>query len=123
MISLYISLGIFALAALLVYIFKKQVVCWLLKLKSKCMLHGLREAIHEADADKAKTNKKNVVIYNSTKNQFEPVHKAAMKRLANSTKNKSNRKQTAGAKKAKGKRALSFDRVKHIEDKSLYVTN
>lgn len=87
-----------------------KVISFLLKIKSKHQLETLRKAIHDADKDKEKTGRKNMVIYNSTTKKFEPVQKKILK-------------QVSKIQKQKGiKRTMKSQRIKQIEKKSLYVT-
>lgn len=113
--------GLFLLAVLL----KSKVVAWLHYLRGKLHVESLRQAINDADADKADTGRKNIVIMNTATGSFEPAQKRLLKWLAAKGKNKNNGKQTSGRKKfAKPvKRKLDSDDVKRIEQKSLYVTN
>lgn len=113
MTNLYIIaavLSIIGVAVLLVKIFKKEIIRFLFKIKTKYSLGTLREAIHEADNDKKKTGRKNMVIYNSTTKTFEPVQKKLLKQVANHNKRK------------KIKSDININRIKQIEKKSLYVT-
>lgn len=87
-----------------------KVISFLLKIKSKHQLETLRKAIHDADKDKEKTGRKNMVIYNSTTKKFEPVQKKILKQVSKIQKQKG------------GKRTMSSQRIKQIEKKSLYVT-
>lgn len=102
-------------------LFKQQIIDFLLKafsgvvkfllaIKTRHQLETLRKAIHDADKDKAKTGRKNMVIYNSTKKKFEPVQKKLLKQV--------NQVQ----KKNKSSRTLDPKRIHQIEKKSLYVT-
>jgi hypothetical protein len=105
---------------------------WLVRLlvrwRSKLQFGTLRQAIHDADDNKEATGRKNMVVFNSTSGQFEPVQKRMLKNATRAGKNKSNKAMTDGRKRMlaqnKGKkgRVISIDRVKHIEKKSLYVT-
>ncbi len=88
---------------------------------------SLREAIHDADKDKLKTDRKNMVVYNTASGKFEPMQKRVLKSIAQHGKNKNNGALTDGRKWAqrnqpKKRRVIDTDRVKIIEDKSLYVT-
>jgi hypothetical protein len=105
---------------------KSLIVKRLLRMRARLQMGTLRHAIHDADDDKKKTGRKNMVVFNSTGGKFEPVQKKMLKKAANLTKNKSNKAMTKGRKKMlKGKkngRVINMDRVKQIEEKSLYVT-
>lgn len=99
----------------------------LLALRAKLQIGSLRVAINEADKDKAKTGRKNMVVFNAYSGKYEPLQKKALKVYANATKNKSNKAMTEGRKKAmaqqkRKKRIIDSDRVKTMEEKSLYVT-
>lgn len=108
----------------LFFIFKKQIRKFLYRLKTKLQFQSLRTAIHDADKDKGKTGRKNIVVYNTSTSNFEPVQKKQLKAIANRTKNKSNKAMTDGRKKMmkQTSRPVSMHRVKNIESKSLYVT-
>jgi len=114
---------IFFIAA---FIFRKQLVSQLLKLKGKLHIHSLRKAINDADADKEETGRKNMVVFNTTTGEFEPVQKKLLKTAAKVTKNKNNAARTKGrvkfAKPVK-KRYITTERVNKTEKNSLYVTN
>jgi len=100
---------------------KKQLVKVLLKLKGKLHIQSLRTAINDADADKEKTDRKNLVVFNTSTGEFEPVQKRMLKGIA---KMKSQNKVPAGFRQPKAvkKSALTLQKVKHVENKSLYVT-
>lgn len=85
---------------------------------------SLRGAIHGADADKAETDKKNIVILNSTTNEFEPVRKVVLKRIAAANRNTNNAAQTKFRKRNPSGKARKLDpaRISKIEKASLYVT-
>lgn len=87
-----------------------KVVAFLLRIKSKHQLETLRKAIHDADADRGKTGRKNMVIFNTTTKKFEPIQKKKLKQVSQVQKKKG------------GKRTMSSQRIKQIEKKSLYVT-
>lgn len=124
--AVYISIGIILVLVGLCIAFRKQIVNRLYRLKMKVQLMTLRTAIHDADGDKEKTGRKNMVIYNSTQGKFEPIQKKKLKLVAAAGKNKSNKSLTAGRKKRKvpaRKRLIDIDRVRNIEEKSLYKTS
>jgi hypothetical protein len=107
----------------------KKFTSWLIKkllsLRAKLQLGSLRVAIGEADKDKAKTDRKNMVVFNAYSGKYEPLQKKALKAHANSRKNKSNKAMTEGRKKMMKKkpaRVIDMEKVKQIEEKSLYVT-
>lgn len=87
-------------------------------------LGTLRTAIHDADKDKAETDRKNIVVFNSTANIYEPVQKRMLKFVA---KNKTQKKVANGFKQPKAyvkrNKSITLDRIKEVEKKSLYVTN
>lgn len=97
----------------------------LLKLKGKLHIQSLRQAINNADKDKSATGRKNMVVYNISSGEFEPVQKKLLKTASRVTKNKNNAAQTKGrikfAKPTK-KRYINPAKVKQTEQKSLYVT-
>lgn len=111
---------------ILVFIFRKQLINQLLKLKNKLTFQSLRIAIDNADKNKKETGRKNIVVYNTTTKEFEPMQKKVLKTVANSRKNKNNAAQTKGRVKFGSKRAgrlIGHDRIKQTEKHSLYVTN
>jgi hypothetical protein len=106
--------------------FTSWLVKKLLALRAKLQIGSLREAIGGADKDKEKTGRKNMVVFNAHSGKYEPIQKKLLKAHANSTKNKSNKAMTEGRKKMmvkkKPARVIDIDKVKSIEEKSLYVT-
>lgn len=84
-------------------------------------LRSLRSAINDADKDKDETGRKNMVIYNSSISAFEPIQKKVLKRLATG---KIQERVPAGFRqpKAKKRTALNVEKVKEVEEKSLYIT-
>lgn len=125
MINYLILIVVVSLALVIIRMFRGPIIKYLRKIQNKIFFHSLRKAIGDADADKERTSRKNIVVYDTDDREFKPVHKRTIKQVANMTKNKSNRKQTEGAKKMNKKRkapVLTMDRVKNIEKKSLYVT-
>jgi hypothetical protein len=110
--------------------FKKiagRIVQSLLNWRAKLQIGSLRVAIGEADKDKDKTGRKNMVVFNTVSGKYEPIQKKVLKRIADKDKNKSNKAMTDGRKRAmkqqkRKKRILDHDRAKQIEEKSLYVT-
>ena len=110
---------------LLLRVFKKPIISYLLRLRVKIRMVSLREAIHEADDDKAKTMRKNMVVQKPD-GFFETIQKSKMKALDNATKNKNNAQMTPGRRKfmaKKKERLFEPERIKEIENKSLYATN
>lgn len=87
-------------------------------------MHTLRPAIHAADADKEATDKKNIVILNTLTNEFEPVQKVVLKRIAAKNRNTNNAAQTKYRKRNQSGGARKFDpsRISKIEKASVYVT-
>ena len=126
--GVYISIGVALIFLILVWMFKKSVIKWLHSLRAKLMLGSLREAIHKADANKEETGRKNIVVYNTTNKEFEPIQKKQLKTVANGLKNKNNAAMTKGRKRniklnGQGKtRFITPERIKQTEEKSLYVT-
>ena len=125
--SVYIIGGVL-IFFILIWMFKKHIVKWLFSLRTKLMFGSLREAIHNADADKEKTGRKNIVVYNTTNKEFEPIQKKQLKTVSNGLKNKNNAALTKGRKRnlklnGQGKtRFITPQRIKQTEEKSLYVT-
>lgn len=98
----------------------------LLALRAKLQISSLKEAIGLADKDKAKTGRKNMVVFNTVSGKYEPLQKRLLKNAANATKNRSNKAMTEGRKRMMKKRKariIDMNRVHQIEDKSLYVTS
>lgn len=114
----------FIVAAALIYIFRNRVRKFLNKAAMKLQLSTLRQAIHDADANKEENGRKNIVIFNTVNKAFEPVEKRVLKRMADKNRNTNNAAKTKYRKRnhGKGKRVLDSERVKTIEKKSLYVT-
>lgn len=106
----------------LLYFFRKGIRDGLLKLKTKMQIHSLRQAIEEADYDKAETGRKNMVVYETTNKVFITVQKKKLKQLA---KKKVQPPVKAGhrQKPAVKASAIDADKIKTVEKKSLYVTN
>lgn len=122
--KILLVIAIFSVIVFLIRTNRVKIRRWLLGLKARLQLSTLREAIHEADKDKEETGRKNIVIFNSTEQRFEPIQKRTLKRLSQAGKNKSNKAMTAGRKRVLTvrKRPMTSSRVKQIEKKSLYVT-
>lgn len=93
----------------------------LLHLRARLQQATLRTAIYNADKDKEKTGRKNMVVFNSTQGVYEPVQKKLLKRIAKAKKPQAIRNGYRTA-KAEKKAPISIHRVKVIENKSLYVT-
>lgn len=108
---------------MLIRLFRHRIIKYLLRLRVKVRISSLRGAIHEADENKEKTGRKNMVIQKPD-GFFETVQKRRMKAASNLTKNKNNAKLTPGRKKFMKKKERLFEpgRLKEIENKSLYVT-
>lgn len=124
-LPIILSLGVFIL---LIRVFRKAIVSYLLKLRGRLTVASIRNAIQEADKDKEKTGRKNMVVFNTASGSFEPVQKKLLKGIARKNRNRSNAKQTDGRKRylaqnPKEKSYLTSERVKTVEKKSLYTTN
>lgn len=104
-----VSVLFFALLYLLIKKNKAVIIQFFLKMKMKHTFGTLREAIHNADADKSRTGRKNIVVYNTDSGCFEPVQKKKLKQLVAFNKRKKDH-------------SFNSKRVKLIEKKSLYVT-
>lgn len=117
-ISLLISL---AIVFILIRMNLKRIRKYLSVLSVRLHIRSLRNAINGADKDKDDTGRKNIVVYNTAINAFEPVQKKMLKKLANK---KVQDKVPAGYRqqKAKKKTYLTTHKVKQVEEKSLYVT-
>jgi hypothetical protein len=106
--------------------FRQWVVARLIRLQVHLKTSSLRGAIRAADQDKTETGSKNMVVYNTTTGDFEPVRKRLLKYAAKRSKNTSNKAHTPGRKrqmKPGNTRYFTTDRVRTIEKKSPYVTN
>lgn len=105
------------------YIARFKIRNYLHHLSIKMQLGTLRTAIHDADDDKAKSKRKNIVVFNTDSKSFEPVQKRLLKFVA---KNKVQKEVPDGYRRPaayrKKKRPLDLNRVKEIEKESLYVT-
>lgn len=103
-----------------------QFIKYLIKLRARLHISSLRTAIVDADKDKDRTGRKNIVVFNSHNGVFEPIQKKQLKAIANSRKNTSNKAMTPGRRKMMQKRKARIvdqEQIKTIEKKSLYVTN
>lgn len=123
----FIAAASVGLVILLIFLFKKPIVARLKRLAIKLQLNSLREAIHKADHDKETTGRKNMVVYNTTVSAFEPVQKKLLKKIAKAGKNKNNAAKTPGRmwfqkNNKKKKTSVDTQRVKQLEEESLYVT-
>lgn len=113
-------------AVTLALLFRKQLRSWLYRMRGKLHVQSLRMAIIDADKDKAKTGRKNMVVMNTTSGSFEPAQKRLLKFLAAKNKQRNNGRLTAGRKKfAKRKKIteITTEKVKQVEKNSLYVTS
>lgn len=121
-----LAILIVATILMVLRIFAGPIRARLLRLRVKLRMVSLRHAIHEADDDKAKTQRKNLVVHKHD-GFFETVQKKQMKQLSAATKNKSNKAMTPGRRKMMPKnpkqRLFDPERIREIEKKSLYVTN
>lgn len=112
----------------LLRIFRKQVRQWAYNLRAKLRIKSLKVAIKEADDNKKKTNRKTMVVFNSASGKYEPIEKRVIKIAHKVNKNKNNAALTDGrrwwlTKNKKKKSEFTYERVKQIEKKSLYVTD
>lgn len=135
MSDIIIILLSFATAVTAIFVFKKQIIGYLHRLRGKLHVQSLREAIIDADKDKAKTGRKNIVVMNTASGAFEPVQKRLLKFLSNKNKGdgdtgrvkvrrKNGRVKVVARKKPKViNKTVTAERVHQIEKKSLYVTN
>jgi hypothetical protein len=103
---------------------RKWLIKRLLNLRARLRMSSLRVAIGDADKDKTRTGRKNIVVFNQYQGVYEPVQKKLLKRAARMTKNTSNKKMTEGRKRVLKikKRVFDPERIRTIEEKSLYVT-
>ncbi len=104
---------------------KTVVVKKLLGVRAKLQMSSLRKAIGQADEQKAKTGRKNMVVFNQHQGIYQPIAKKTLKAASKVGKNTSNKAMTDGRIKMmkRKKRVIDNERVKQIEKKSLYVTN
>lgn len=108
MTLLYNTLITLAILATLLWIFRSSIISYLIRLRTKMSLASIRTSIHEADADKAKTGRKNIVVYNADTKRFEPVQKKQLKKVSKMKKGKPGR--------------ITPERIRNMEKKSIYVT-
>jgi len=109
------------------YHFRTKIRKKLYQMSMKMQLGSLRTAIHDADKNKEESQRKNIVVFNSSSKNFEPVQKRLLKFVAKSGKGNSNAKQTKYRKrytpgKKRKNETITADRIKVIEKQSLYVT-
>ena len=135
MSDIIIILLSFVTAITAIFLFKKQIVAWLHRLRGRLHIQSLRKAIIDADKDKEKTGRKNMVVMNTASGAFEPVQKRLLKFLSQKNKGdgdtgrvkvrrRNGRVKVVGRKKAKAvNKTITPERVHQIEKKSLYVTN
>lgn len=96
-------------------LFRKHILAWAHRKSIALKMRTLRKAIIDADNDKQKTGRKNIVVYNSTKQEYEAVQKKLLKVAAYRTRNN-------GSKSNKRNRIIKHEQFKSIENKSLYAT-
>lgn len=97
----------------------------LVKLRSRLRMNSLREAIGKADDDKAKTGRKNIVVFNNHSGAYEPLQKKLMKTAHRVQKGKGQPTQTKYRKKHRKElkpSRFTNDRIHQLENKSAYVT-
>jgi hypothetical protein len=104
-----------------VYQVRRSIVRALVRFKMKLQHQSLRAAIHDADQDKEKTGRKNMVVYNTASGQYEPIQKKLLKRAA-TAKEQPAAKNGWRVPKARKKTAITPEKVHRIEKRSLYVT-
>ena len=134
MTNLLIILILTLLMLAIVHAFRRPLISYFSQLRGKLHVQSLRKAIISADKDKAKTGRKNIVVFNSTSGSFEPVQKRLLKFLG-----ERNKKQSDGVRKKVRKKngkvvkvvvrkkkqpagEINTGRIKEAEQKSLYVT-
>lgn len=125
MSTIFLIAAIMITLLILIRIFRKRIIQWLLRLRAKLQIQSLRKAIWDADKDKEKTDRKNLVVFNLSTGKYEPIQKKLLKIAANVNKNKNNAAMTEGRKRfMKKRKERSFDpeRIRTMEQKSLYVT-
>lgn len=105
--------------------FRALIANRLIKLRSKMRMNTLREAIGKADADKEKTGRKNIVVFNNVSGAYEPLQKRLMKVAHKVQKGKGQPSQTKYRKKHPKRikpSRFTNDRIHQLEKKSAYVT-
>jgi hypothetical protein len=88
-------------------------------------MNSLRDAIGKADADKQKTGRKNIVVFNNASGAYEPLQKRLMKTAHRVQKGNGQPAQTKYRKKHPNKikpSRFTVDRIHQLENKSAYVT-
>lgn len=125
-ISLIMS---FAILIILVRMNIDRIRKYLNQLAVRLHIRSLRTAINEADKDKEKTDRKNIVVFNTSSGSFEPVQKRLLKNVAHAGKNTNNAALTKSRRRRGGvvaigkkKTAVDTNKVKLVEKKSLYTT-
>lgn len=116
-----ISLLILTAIAALVIVFKQKIIALLVSFKNKLFIKSLRHAINDADADKDKTGRKNMIVWNTASQQFEPIQKKQLKKMA-TIKKQPSVQNGYRVPKAKKVTSLTTSVVKKTEKRSLYVT-
>ncbi len=104
-------------------LFRIWLINSMLKLRARCQMASMREAIQAADRIHKDTGKKVLVVYNKATQQWEPIEKQllkmAHKRMKAITANDKRKRNKADMSKSSG---MKYDRVKTIEKKSVYAT-
>ena len=123
--KIYFLIGIvFVSAFFLIRMNRMRILKWLLKLRAGLQLQSLRTAIKDADQDKEKTDRKNMVVFNTVSGKFEPVQKKVLKYVEQKQKRKNNAAKTPFRRKfTPGRKKILHQSVQEAEKKSLYVTN
>lgn len=117
---------VIATTLFLLRVFRAPIQKWAYKMRAKLNIHSLRTAIEDADKNKQKTGRKTMVVFNTSTGSYEPLEKKILKAASNAGKRKNNSAMTEGRKRmmnAKKERVFTPERVKQIQQKSLYVTN
>ena len=120
-----------SIIVILMRVFRVKIRRWLYKMQVRIKFSTVRTAIKEADADKAATDRKNIVVFNPVSQQYEPMQKRLMKFLSRHGINGKGGRKTNNAAKTKyrlrnqqgGRRKMKPGSVHVIEKESLYVTN
>lgn len=122
--NILMILSAVAIFFLLMYVMRKRIVRFLLRMRAKIRIRSMRVAIAEADDIKRTSGKKTLVVFNNHSGMYEPVKKSTLKTAVKIHKVKRNRRQTDGRKpQTRVRGRFTNDRVKVIEKKSVYVTN
>lgn len=122
MTAIWIALSILGINAALLLLFRNKIRMRVIRLSHKLKMQTLRQAINDADKDKAKTGRKNIVVYDTDTQEYRTTQKKLLKSAANA---KERLATPNGFRRPPAKKLtpLSHERVRTIERKSPYATN